>query len=299
MVAFARKKNPLLFLDLVLAIALISCILSAGRIFGPVFFYLVLWSWCLCALMTLATVWGAIVFLQRWHVPLPAQRVRVISNIALAALLVAIGVRFQQQARKVSVSPSAGQSAELGQLVTSTELALRTTKPGRGHPTYLVAFDDPYQLGSQAFGLLDELERAGYRVGVAKAFGVYAEPHRVLQPRSATAELLVAVGPSVAMWESHTNLVEVAKVDPSTPLQRYVFQHLSAEAASELRAAGRTDLIPEIGLNLFSLSADLVCPPENSYPPCKHVAAASADGRVSRSGNRLHPNDARSRSFAA
>jgi hypothetical protein len=261
-VAVRAKRRQLVLLNAVLGVALFCCVLSASRIFGHVFFYLVLWGWSLCAVIIFAVAWAAYDFVRRNVALVREPRMRAVPNVLLAVVLVVFGVRFVNEARDLDVAPSDVQSAQLGTLVKSTLDALRSgTAPGGGeHGTYLVAFDDPFQLGAQAFGLLDELERSGFHVGMTTAYRTYVQPHRVLQPRRATAEVLFVVGPKVAVWQSRPGVREVAYLDPRTAVGRLLYARLTLQVLAQLREAGRSDLVPELTNNVFGLATDARVP---------------------------------------
>src|SRR5213079_2737736 len=59
-VAWRLRHRLLLALDLVIVIALGLGLVSSARIFGTVWFYLLLWAWGLAALMLFAIGWTAV-----------------------------------------------------------------------------------------------------------------------------------------------------------------------------------------------------------------------------------------------
>ncbi len=63
-VAWRLRHRVLLLLDGVLVVALALGLMSSARIFGTVWFYLLLWAWGLVALMLFAIGWTAVEFVR-------------------------------------------------------------------------------------------------------------------------------------------------------------------------------------------------------------------------------------------
>src|SRR6185369_16857621 len=63
-VAAWLRHRVLLMLDVVLGAALVLGLVSSARIFGLVWYYLLLWAWGLAALMLLAIGWTAVELLR-------------------------------------------------------------------------------------------------------------------------------------------------------------------------------------------------------------------------------------------
>jgi hypothetical protein len=215
---------------------------SVSRIFGEVFFYLALWAWGTTALMVLAIGWSALAALSRRPDPGPdgAPPYHRAGAAVLAGILVVWTVLFAIDAAHVDV-PAADQSAVLAALAPGTVAALTADDaPGGGKAGhYLVTWQDPVSLGGPAQGLLLELERHGLDANALPPNEVALRPHRIIQPRDATAEVHVAVGSDIERWRSdRPDAREVAYVDRRSPAQRARYERLRTELAGALADAG-------------------------------------------------------------
>jgi hypothetical protein len=133
---------------------------------------------------------------------------------------------------------------------------------GGKHGHYLVDFTlDTIAIGSQGFGLVNELERAGYHVGVPELHWAGGTRHRVLDPKDATGIIHLAVGDAIPKLERRPELEEVARADTRTPAQRAEVARLEPQLEDELRAAGLDDLADEAGRVLFAVALDPRLPP--------------------------------------
>ncbi len=121
---------------------------------------------------------------------------------------------------------------------------------------------DPVTIGSQGIGLVNELDRAGFDVGVDESFGVGATRHRVLDTSDATALVQLATGSAIPAWEARDDVTRLAYVDRRTDAQRAEFDRLEASVGDRLRAAARDDLATEWEANLFTASLDPDVPEE-------------------------------------
>jgi hypothetical protein len=119
-----------------------------------------------------------------------------------------------------------------------------------------VGFDDALHIGSQAYGLVTELERAGYEVGMDPAFAVPITEHRTLDPSEASARVELVTGPLIEQWREAPGVVEVATVDLRTPAQLAELAELKAEVVPALREEGLEELIPYLDTNLFRAAID-------------------------------------------
>ena len=155
-----------------LAVTLVLSLISMSRIHGQVWFYLVLWAWGTDALLVLTIGW--------------------------AATLV-VGSRSTAERRETAGAqqPAPRLSTTLGGLVIQTVRGLQQRPQGGRNGVYLVSWTDPISLGGQGFGLLNELERRGFRVGTTANWSVGVTPHRVLEPAKVTAVVHLSVGADI------------------------------------------------------------------------------------------------------
>jgi hypothetical protein len=255
--AFGLRHTALTRLNLVLAAATVLGAVSLARIFGVVWYYLMLWVWGIAGLMVLAVIWTAVELLGRRRSGGWSRRAARLGDAALAAVIVVAVVRFTIAAPSTEQSDLA-LSLVLADLVPSTAEALEDGvgaadgKDGR----YLVTWSDTVAIGSQGYGLLNELERRGFDVGVLAPFGVIATRHRVLDTGDATAKVVLATGTFVERWRDVPGVEEVATVDPRSPTERREFDRLRAKVIDDLRASGLDDLVPAVDENLFAVGTD-------------------------------------------
>jgi hypothetical protein len=259
--AWRLRSALLLRLHLVLGAALVLTGITMSRIFGYVWFYLSFYAWGLTALVVLATAWT---YLEAWaarrrarEVPVPRRGVRA-GGIALVAGMAASAVAFGLAARDTTLT-DARESRQLGEVVPGTLAALeRPGAVGGGKDgRYFVDFTiDPIAIGSQGFGLVNELERAGYDVGLPELHWAGGTRHRVLDPEDATGVIHLAVGDAIADLEGRPELEEVARSDTRSPAERAEFERLGRDLEAELEADGLPDLARDVDRLLFSVALD-------------------------------------------
>ena len=260
--AWRLRHRALLRLDVVLGVALVLALVSMSRIFGLVWYYLVLWAWGITALMILAVVWTAAVLVARRLDRASAAKAGRIGTVGLAAVLVLVTAAFTYNAVSVDV-PAPRLSHTLGVLTRKTAAALDSrSAPGGGRDgRYLVTLRDPVDIGAMGYGLVNELERRGFDVGVIEGYGPGATRYRVLPSGDATGIVHLAIGPEdIATWQAKPGVRQVAFIDPRTPRQRAEYDRLHGEVIDGLNAAKLFDLVPAIDENLFRLGLDTRVP---------------------------------------
>jgi hypothetical protein len=248
-VAGRLRNRPLLLLHVVTGAALVLVTAATSRIYGIVWYYLLLSIWTVAILMTLAIVWTAATVLAP---RIPRERTEHVLRAGMAVLL-AIAVAFT--GRSIWVAPSAAHSDaivvdELRAVVPGTAAGLDQT--GR----YFVAWDDAAFFGSPGYGLLNELDRRGYDVGSFEGIGVIVTPHRVRNESDATARIELATGIWVDKWRALPGARELASVDPRSPTQQARFVQLRTEVVDLLRGQQLNDLAELVDRNLFAVSID-------------------------------------------
>jgi hypothetical protein len=213
-----------------------------SRIFGKVWYYLMLWSWGTVALLLLSVGWTAwLVFgRRRWE------------RAGLGVLVaVAVGASAVLTANAATLDPPAPQlSAALAKVVPPTARALdKRTR-------YLVTWDDSFYIGSQGYGLVSDLERRGFHVGVPNTWRVPVTHHRVFDVHDVGGEVHLAVGRFVELWRHVPQARELAFADPRTDAQRREFASLREQVLDDLTVAHLRDDIELVDGNLFGLSLD-------------------------------------------
>jgi hypothetical protein len=250
----------LIRLHALLAVVLVLGQISLSRVFGGVWYYLALWAWGITALMLVAIVWtigAALAARGAWPSALQGtHRVALAGTLALALVLGVFTAMFTVDASHAEV-PAASLSRQLSRLAPGTVAALDSGDAPGGGPDgrYLVTWTDPVGIGATGFGLLLELEREGFHVGVPAFHATGAVPHRVLDPADATAEVHLAVGSNVAEWRANPAAVEVATAGLSDAEQAR-YDELKAEIVQKMDEQGVGDLAPRIDDGMMAVAID-------------------------------------------
>jgi hypothetical protein len=253
-VGWRMRKRALLRLDAVLVAALLLGLVSSARIFGPVWFYLVLWAWGLSALMLFATCWTVVEFVQARRVPVAgASFARPGAALLIGATVIVSGI-FAFQAADVTVQ-SPGLNASLGALVGPTASALTRLERRGQHGPYLVTWlPDPQAIGSAGFGLLNELDRRGFDVRADNAFRPGATRDHVIGAAAPSLEVHLATGPDISRWRHDSRFMQVASFDPRSAAARVRYDALHAQVVGDLRREGHGALVGQVDSNLFMLA---------------------------------------------
>ena len=248
-VAIRLRHHSLVALHSLLALTLVLTTLSMSRIFGQRWYYLTLWAWITTTLVVVATCWTGVIWLRTRRPGLGASisRGRIAIGLALGGIVVTVSM--------IVLAPSTDHPEEylgetLGELVDPTAAALDPES------TYVVEWKDAYFFGSQAFGLVNELRRAGFDVGAGEFWTVPITSSRTIPTGAADAALVFVTGGFVEDWRADDRFVEVATVDPRSDEERAEYDRLRSELISDLAATGVDDLVPLVDTNLFGLNID-------------------------------------------
>ena len=239
-------------LNAVIGGALILGFVSAARIFGEVFYYLLLWAWALAAAMLAALVWS--IGSEVRHRVRDAARFDRVAVGAAVVVLVANAVVFSVGAARIDVQ-SERLNASLAALAPATADALAARERGGAGGPYVVTWlPDPQAIGSAGFGLLDELDREGFDVRAAVVFRPGATRNHVIEPADAALEVHLATGESeIARRRADRSWREVAAFDPRRPSERSEFARLRRELLAILAASELSDRTTQVDDNLFML----------------------------------------------
>ena len=248
-----RRPLPdsLRHLHTTLALALVVSWISMSRIFGLRWFYLTLWAWITTTVIFVAIGWTAVALLRQYRPKLPIDPIRqIIAGAVLGSLFIAGNVA----AAVWTGHPEEELGETLGELTGPTVQNL-TDRGVTGK--VLVDFDDSYFFGSQAFGLVNELERAGFHAGMISFWRVPVTASRVVEPSEAAIKVVLVTGGFLDDWRDEPLAFEVAAVDPRDDEGRARFAELREELLVELEETGLDDLVPLVDTNLFGLNVDL------------------------------------------
>jgi hypothetical protein len=228
--ARSRRATSELHLHALLALAWLLAVVSIARIFGPFFEYTVRWLWLLAVLVITASVWTL------WRSRRDPHLHRTIAAVVSIAIVVAVlaSVQFATRAEPTG----AIDSRIVGGLVPEVLDDLDRSDH------YLLRWWDPAVLGATGFGMVLELERRGFTVGVDPQFAAAALPHRVQPEASASAVLYLVLGEaSIERARRTPGLVELGGFEPRDAADRERSDELRGEIERQLTEAGQADRI--------------------------------------------------------
>lgn len=244
-------------LHLVVAVCLAGSVVSTSRIFGKEWYYLMLWAWGVAALLVLAAGWTVVALVRDRTRPDRSPLVTNVATIVVAGLVAVASVTLAVGAADTD-PPDAQLSATLGAVLPDT---VRALERGEGSATgrdgrYMVFYSDAMYFGSSAFGLVNELERAGFDVGLPEVLHVPATDQRVIGPDEATAAVVIATGENIDRLRRAPGAVEVARVDPRDAGERAEYARVRDALISELQRDSLGDMVPLVDGNLYGLAID-------------------------------------------
>lgn len=263
------RDRTLVALHVVVGAAALIGLVAISRIYGPAWYYLMLWGWGTATLAVLAVIaTGAALVgraLARRDDP-PARSLARLAWVPTAALAVVVAVPTLAAARRAPDTRETDMSLsdDLAHLVGPTVAAIDDGRTPDGRDgTLLVSWTDPYNLGGQGFGLLLELERRGYHVGSGAGYGLAVRDHRVIPEARADAELHLAVGEgAIDEAAGHPGAERLALFDPRTDAERATFAQGHADLVASFEASGLDELVPRIDRDFFGLATDPRLSPE-------------------------------------
>jgi hypothetical protein len=236
-------------------VALVLGLVSASRILGNPWFYLVLWAWTIALLAIVAIVWTAVIVVRDRGRAGPSA-----ARAAVAALAVVLaGWTVVSAVDAVDAEPTdARESAMLAQLTDAVAAAIESGDVPGGGPDgrYLLTWTDGIHIGAPGYGMLDELERRGYDVGVLQAYAASAVEHRSMEIGDATAEIHISLGPDIPVWDGMPGARQLVHIDPRTDAERRAYDDARADALAAIQAAGRDDLVDLLDTAPFMLYFD-------------------------------------------
>ena len=251
------RHRALMWLHTCIGAVLVLEAASMVRIFGKVWYYLTLWAWSVTVLMAVAAAATFLIAVRRWRGD-SSRRPLLRAISVVGAVLAAYSMVSLLNDAAVAQPPEPRLSTPLGELIAPTVKAVRDGVGAADGPDghYVVTWSDAYFFGSQGYGLVNDLERAGLHVGVDDTFRVPVTPQRVIDRANATAEIHLSTGSYIDEWRSKADVVEVAYVDSRTPAEVKEYDALHADVIAGLHDAGLDDVVDLVDTNLFGASLD-------------------------------------------
>jgi hypothetical protein len=252
-VAARRREHLLLQLDIVLGAATVFGVISAARIFGPVFDYLLLWAWGVAALMLLAVGWSVVVLARAATAP---RAVQALVGALVVVVLVASAVLTSSASRARVQVPQL--NASLAALAAPTARTLRAMRADGQRGPYLVTWSPDVQgIGAQGYGLVDALDRDGLDVRSDAGLGQYQPDdtaRHVTKPAAAPVEVHLATGRAqIQRWQADKRFREIAGYDGRTGAQAHEYEQLRTQLVDELRRAHLRRLAPLVDTDLLGI----------------------------------------------
>ncbi|HEY7627535.1 MAG TPA: hypothetical protein VH761_10720 [Ilumatobacteraceae bacterium] len=215
------QRNELVTLFALLGGFVVVGLVSTARIFGEFFEYVIRWWWIIVAWVIVACLLAmAKAGYARW-----VAAVAVVLGLTMSTLTTVDAVGEQ--------NPGPRNSRLVGGVAPQVAADL-----DRG-AHYLIRWHDPATLGGVPFGLVLELEKRGFHVGVDAVFAAGALPHRVLPESSADSVLWVVLGePNIVLMRARDDVAELGYFDQRSPAEIAESNSLRDELIAGLEAQG-------------------------------------------------------------
>ncbi len=196
------QRDILIRLFILLGGLTVVGVISMSRIFGEFFDYVIRWWWIIIAWVFAACLLALAKLLrERW-----------VATASLVVGLVMCGLATAQAVGQQNPGPR--NSRLVGGVVPQITDGLDRDD------RFLIRWHDPATLGGVPFGVLLELEKEGFHVGVDAPSSAGALPHRVLPESSANAVLWVVLGdPNIELMRAQTGAVELGYFDQRDPAE--------------------------------------------------------------------------------
>jgi hypothetical protein len=239
--SFRLRSAALSALHAVAGTGVIVAVLAVSRIIGGAVPHVMLSVWAIGVLVTvasMATVGLALARVER------SRRLRRAGPWLGATAVFLLALRLTLEA--LDVRPIAHRSAE--QLQALLPRTIEGLESGFGAATgregrYLVTWFDGYYGGAQGFGLANELERAGFDVGIEPRYGKVVGAHRIIRPREATARVHFVNGGFIWQMRRIRGARAIARADVRTAEERAEFARIRGHLVEVLQELGRKDVI--------------------------------------------------------
>jgi hypothetical protein len=255
-VAWRTRLTELVRLHLLVGAALVGAFVALSRIFGLQAQYLALWAWGINALVVVGIGWTVVALAAR-RGPARPWAGQAVATLAVVAIVAYLGVLAVRPAPAPAIDERRSRIVTTLAAPTAARLA-EGSLPGTGRDgRYRLTVDDAAGVGLPHLGLLNELERRGFSVGLDPSHVAAISAHRLVETGTATARLHLASGSEVELARRFPVAVEVASMERAlTTLEEYELTSLRAQVGADLRSRGRTDLIAEIDRDPGALASD-------------------------------------------
>jgi hypothetical protein len=243
------EGRQLLALYSVVGVLTFAGLASTARVFGEFYDYVIRWWWIIVLAALLPSVAAAL------HAVAQRSTARVAAASAVAVAAVSCAFALVQSA---DASRPAPQDSD----VVAGIIPIVLPQLDRSFD-YLVRWYDPASLGGVPYGVILELERQGFDVGVDAPASAGALPHRVRFETDASAVLWVVTGQrAIDDFRARPDASELGVFDARSVSEQQRSTTLRADIEAGLRDAGLDCLIPvldtQYGLVPFTIGASAV-----------------------------------------
>jgi hypothetical protein len=237
-----RQRSLLIRLFILVGGLSIVGVISTARVFGEFYDYVIRWWWLIAAWAFLACV---LVLIQRLRAEVVVIAALVITAL-VSGLATANALGYQNPGPRNS------------RIVGGIDAIIRPALNKREH--FLLRWNDPATLGGVPFGILLDLEKHGFHVGVDASNAAGALPHRVVPEASADQVLWVVLGSTnIDLMRARADATELGYFDQRNPDEIERSDALRQRLIDRLIALDRACLVPKIdeqyGLASFFLGS--------------------------------------------
>lgn len=262
-VAWRARMRRILHLHLILVFGLVFGVISLSKIFGDLYWYLMMWAWTLGALMLLLVCWTTVEWARQRLADRddaePSVRFdKAVTGVTFACVaLLFFGMTLDATRAKIPNLPLSNQMAVV---VPETVAAIQAGKTpnDRGTGRFVVTWNDPVNIGSPGYSMLDELQRHGIEAGLLPMFRGIVRDDELVPPGTERGIVHVAVGgEDIEAWRAKPGARQVAYDDGRTKAEIAEFERLRAETVEILKQSGNDPSIVDHSLVGGSLMTKL------------------------------------------
>ena len=188
-VAWRGRMRRILHLHLVLALGLVLGVVSLSKIYGDLYWYLMMWAWTLGVLMVGLILWTAFEWFRasaRADEGGMLRLNRALTGVAMACVaLLFVAITVDAANAKI---PNLPLSNQMTVVVPEMVSAIRAGETPNDRKTgmFVVTWNDPVNIGSPGYTVLDELQRRGIKVRSAPDVPGHRDRQRAGLPRHRT-----------------------------------------------------------------------------------------------------------------